>query len=128
MSVCVCVCVSMEVSNHPGLMATQLRQSTQTPLRNSRGGLGGGMKEEENNTVKSSGGDIPGFLSNFAQKCWLCVHFIFSRAASLPCLYLSSAPDHYHVPLTRFKMKLRNSEPPCDIWPGCVKPAQSGFP
>lgn len=26
-----------------------------------------------------------------------------------------SVPDHYHVPLTRFRMKLRNSGPGCDI-------------
>lgn len=26
-----------------------------------------------------------------------------------------SVPDHYHAPLTRFRMKLRNSEPGCDI-------------
>lgn len=122
-----CLCDLTEVSNHPGIMATQLWQSTQTLLKNSQGGLRGRMKEEENNnTIKSCRGDISGLL-HFCKKRWLWVHFILSRSASLRCLCLClrDALDHYHVPPTRFRMKLRNSEPGCDIQSGCVTPAQS---
>lgn len=63
-----CLCGLIEVSNHPGLMAMQLWQSSQTPLKNSQGGLRGRMKEEENNsTIKSCRGDISGFLSTFVK-------------------------------------------------------------
>lgn len=106
---CLCLfgqCVGLvEVSNHPGLMATQLWQSTQTPLRNSEGGLRGKIKEEVNiNIIKSCREDVPEALCSFnlMSQCVVCVS-------------VSLSVGHYHVPLTRLRMKLRNSDPGCDI-------------
>lgn len=102
----------MEVSNHPGLMATQLWQFTRTPLRNSQGGLRGRMKEEENNTIKSCWGKYSWLpLVFFEKKVRFILNSVYKSVVFVPLSVL----DHYHVSLTRFRMEFRNSEPGCDI-------------
>lgn len=116
---CVCVCWPVfvgliEASNHPGLMATQLWQSTSNTSREFSEWFSrkrdGGRGEQRYQKLLGRFFWLP---QQFCKKCELCVHFILS----LWCLYLClcDALDHYHAPLTRFRMKLRNSEPRCDI-------------
>lgn len=108
----------MGVSNHPGLMATQLWQSTQSTSQEFSLWL---TRRDEREERRSRGGKhsqrllgryswLPQQSCEKKKMLALCLLHVESVVLAPP-----SVPDHYHVPLTCFRMKLWNSEPGCDI-------------